>query len=85
MIVNCQFKQDETKGYGGRMYTYTTDLPLKVGDIVRVQVKDSEGIARVAEIEVPEYTLKPNTFHLLKHVIGFAEYEDTLFKPCPWR
>lgn len=79
MIVNCQFKQDETKDYGGRMYTYTTDLPLKVGDIVRVQVKDSEGIARVAEIEVPEYTLKPNTFHLLKHVIGFAEYEDTLF------
>lgn len=79
MIVKCQFKQNETKDYGGKEYTYTTDLPLKVGDIVRVQVKDSEGIARVAEIEVPEYTLKPNTFHLLKHVIGFAEYEDTLF------
>ena len=79
MIVKCQFKQDETKGYGGRMYTYTTDLPLKVGDIVRVQAGDGEGIARVAVTDVPEHTVDANLFRVLKHVIGFAEYEDTLF------
>lgn len=83
MIVKCQFKQDEIKGYGGRMYTYMTDLPLKVGDIVRVPAGDGEGIARVSVIDVPEHTVDANLFRVLKHVIGFADYEDTLFNDKP--
>ena len=80
MIVKCQFKLKSSDGFGGKEYTYLTDLPLKVGDIVRVQAGDSEGIARVSEIDVPEYTIKADLFRVLKHVIGYSDYEDSLFE-----
>ena len=69
MIVKCQFKQNATKDYGGRMYTYTTDLPLKVGDIVRVPAGDGEGIARVTVTDVPEHTVDANLFRVSCSII----------------
>lgn len=78
MIVKCQFKLKSSDGYGGREYTYLTDLPLKVGDIVRVPAGDSEGIARVSEINVPEISVRSDLFPLLKHVIGYSDYDENL-------
>lgn len=78
MIVKCQFKLKSSDGYGGREYTYLTDLPLKVGDIVRVPAGDSEGIAQVSEINVPEISVRSDLFPLLKHVIGYSDYDENL-------
>lgn len=78
MIVKCQFKLKSSDGYGGREYTYLTNLPLKVGDIVRVPAGDSEGIARVSEINVPEISVRSDLFPLLKHVIGYSDYDENL-------
>ena len=78
MLVKCQFKKKGSDEFGGREYTYLTDLPLKVGDIVRVPAGDSEGIARVSEINVPEISVRSDLFPLLKHVIGYSDYDDNL-------
>lgn len=83
MIVKCQFKIKDSDVYGGKEYTYLTDLPVKVGDLVRVPTGSTEGIARVSATDVPEHTISANLFRVLKNVTGFAEYEETLFENGP--
>lgn len=80
MLIKCQFKSQSSKnGYGGRGYTYRCEFPVQEGDIVRVPAGDDIGIARVSEINVKETSVPSNVLPLLKEVIGFADYEDTLF------
>ena len=50
-IVKVQYKQD-IFGYSGREYTYYTDMPLKVGDIVLAPTKYGESRARVSAVNV---------------------------------
>ena len=52
-IVKVQYKQD-IFGYSGREYTYYTDMPLKVGDIVMAPTKHGESRCRVSAINVRE-------------------------------
>lgn len=80
MLVKCQFKSLFAKnGYGEKEYTYRCEFPVQVGDIVKVPAGDSVRTARVSEINVKETSVPSNVLPLLKEVICFASYEDTLF------
>ncbi len=79
MLVQCKFKSKFNDEFAGRAYTYKCDYDAKVGDIVKVPAGSGEGIAKIVEINVLEYSVKSDVFPLLKTVIGPAEYEDSLF------
>ncbi len=53
-LVQVQFKSKYGNDYGGRSYTYVADVPLLVGDIVKVPTANGDSDARVCRIDVPE-------------------------------
>ena len=53
-LVQVQFKSKYSDTYGGRPYTYAADVPLQVGDIVKVPTANGDSDARVCRIDVPE-------------------------------
>lgn len=79
MIINVQFKNKVSPGFGGRKYSYRTDLGVAVGDIVKVPTSGDTGIAKVTDINVPESSVAPHILPLLKTVTEFAEIQ--LFDP----
>ena len=83
MLVSVQFKSRSSGEFTGRKYTYKCDYDAIVGDIVKVPAGAGEGIARITDINVPDYSVKSDVYPLLKTVIGPAEYEDTLFDNDP--
>lgn len=40
--------------FGGKSYSYFTEIQLSVGDIVKAPTKDGTSIARVSRVNVPE-------------------------------
>lgn len=40
--------------FGGKSYSYFTEIQLSVGDIVKAPTKDRTSIARVSRVNVPE-------------------------------
>ncbi len=52
-IVKVQYLTDDDR-LSDRAYTYYSEEPLKVGDIVIVPVRDSTGKAKVSAVGVPE-------------------------------
>ena len=80
MLVSVQFRSRfGDHAWGGQTYTYRCDYDAKVGDLVDVPAGNASKVARIAEIDVPEYSVDPDIFPRLKAVIGPAKYEDTLF------
>jgi len=53
-IVKVQYWSGGFQETGGREYTYYSEDPLKVGDMVLVPVRDTVGKAKVSAIDVPE-------------------------------
>lgn len=53
-IVQVQFKSRYNDTYGGRAYSYAADVPLKVGDLVKVPTANGDGEAKVCRVNVPE-------------------------------
>lgn len=54
MIVQVQFKSRYNDTYGGKAYSYVADIPVKVGDIVKVPTAGGDGEAKVCRVDVPE-------------------------------
>lgn len=79
MIIHVQFKNKVSPGFGGRKYSYRTDLGVAVGDVVKVPTSGGTGIAKVTDINVPESSIAPHILPLLKTVTEFAEIQ--LFDP----
>lgn len=76
-IVCVQFKSRYRDEYGGPAYTYRADVPLYVGDIVKVPTKYGDSEARVSRVGVPESEL---TFHgELRHITEPATVSGGLF------
>lgn len=65
--VQVQFKSRYRDGFGGAAYTYIADVPLAVGDIVKVPTKFGESDARVCRVNVPEDEV-PAFFGELRHI-----------------
>lgn len=77
MIVSAQFKSKKTDAYGGRKYSYFCNIPgVKPGDFVRVPAGDSESVARVAEVNVPESAVDDRIMAVMKSVIAIVEDPD---------
>ena len=53
-ICQVQFKSRYGNTYGGRAYSYVADVPVNVGDVVKVPTYDGYGEAKVCRIDVPE-------------------------------
>ena len=56
-IVSVQFKNRYSGEYGGKKYNYYTEVPLKVGQIVKVNNKYGESKVRVSDVGINEGTL----------------------------
>lgn len=53
-IVLIQFESQRRPGtYNGKEYSYIADVPLAVGDIVKVPTSSGESSARVSRVDVP--------------------------------
>ena len=53
-FVQVNFKSLYSDGYGGRAYTYIADVPLEVGDVVKVPTATGESEAKVIRVNIPE-------------------------------
>lgn len=59
MIVSVIYYDDKLKGYGGREYTYRTELPLQVFQKVFAPTIDGVKKALVVDIDLPESVIDP--------------------------
>ena len=64
-IVQVQFKNRYGEGYGGTNYTYIADVPVSVGDIVKVPTRYGDSEAKVSRVNVPEDEIPPFCGELL--------------------
>lgn len=64
-IVSVKYEDKYTpKTFNGRTYSYYTNINLNVGDIVVAPTKNGDKIARVSEINIPEYKVEMIKFYL---------------------
>lgn len=56
-LIQVQFKSKYADSYGGRPYTYRTESPMNVGDVVTVPTRSGNSEARVCRVDVPESEL----------------------------
>ena len=73
MLAAVKFKSKYSDTFSGRSYTYITDLPLKVGDIVRVPTSHGEGTAQVCDINIPASEVDADVLPHLKAILGIVE------------
>ena len=52
-LVQVQFKNRRGEGFSEKAYTYIADVPLAVGDIVKISTKFGDSEGRVSRIDVP--------------------------------
>lgn len=76
MYVKIIYYNERSHGYGGRGYTYRTELPLKIGDKVLVPVgREQEGKrALVIDIDLPDSEIDPAWADKVKEI---AQYDQT--------
>lgn len=78
-LVQVQFKSRyKPNTFTGTAYTYIADVPVDVGDIVKVPTKFGEGEARVCRVNVPVTEL-PCRVGELKHITEAATPGGGLF------
>jgi len=58
-IVKVRYYSETTGAASGREYSYYTEEPLAVGDLVKVPLKDHVGKAVVTAVGVPEIEIAP--------------------------
>ena len=52
-LVNVKYHNPNTLEYTGRVFSYISDIPVRVGDIVKVPTRQGNKIARVCRTNVP--------------------------------
>ena len=61
MIVKAIYHKPKLNGYGGRAYTFRTNLPLQPGDRVLVPGSEAdEKPAMITEVDLPESVIDPS-------------------------
>lgn len=76
-IVQVQFKNRFSGDYSGNAYTYKADVPVQVGDIVKVPTKFGESEAKVCRVDVPESEIP--AYMELKHITEAATPGGSMF------
>lgn len=79
-IISVKYEDTYTpKTFGGKAYSYYTDIVVYVGDLVIAPTSYGEKIARVSEINIPEEkieSIKPY-LKIIKQKIDKQKYLDT--------
>ena len=58
-IISVKYEDEYIpKTFSGKAYSYYTKIDVAVGDLVIAPARDTEIIARVSEINVPEYKVE---------------------------
>lgn len=72
MIVEVVFRKSGDE-YGGRPYSYETDLDVKPGDIVVCPTTGGLNYAKVIRVDVPREEIDPRYRYQLREIVDFAE------------
>lgn len=74
MIVSVKYRKNGE--YAGRPYSYRTELPLKVGDIVQAPTTGGMKTAKVDRVNVPEEEVPAEWRDTLREILEYAEESD---------
>lgn len=77
-IVSVCFRRKDSEEFGGKAYSYFTELPLSVGDIVKVPTAQGESVAKVHETDIHESKVDERILPLLKTITEYAEESGKL-------
>nr|DAI80060.1 MAG TPA: protein of unknown function (DUF5604) [Caudoviricetes sp.]DAZ54177.1 MAG TPA: protein of unknown function (DUF5604) [Caudoviricetes sp.] len=72
MIVKAMYYKPQMNGYGGRSYTFRTDLPLKAGD--KVLAPGGEGDPKkaiITEVDLPESVIDVRWADRVKYITQY--------------
>ena len=74
MYVRVKYRKEELGGYGGREYTFISDIPVQPHQKVLVESADGDmKQAIVTEINVPETEIDPSWAYKLKKIWWYDE------------
>lgn len=79
-IVSVKYEDNYMpKTFSGRTYNYYTAIPLKVGDLVIAPTQNGYKIARVSQIDIPEYKVEffKSSLKLITDKIDREKYLQT--------
>lgn len=71
MIINVVLRKGEGQ-YGGRPYSYETDLKVKVGDIVICPTFNGLNYGKVERVDVPLEEIDTRWRDSLREIVDFA-------------
>lgn len=72
MYIQVQLRKSGANEYGGRPYTYKTDLPVSIGNIVIAPTVSGLNYGKVVAVNVPYDSLDPAWRDRLKEIVDFA-------------
>lgn len=72
MICNVILRKSGENNYGGRPYSYETDLDLKAGDIVVCPTASGLNYGKVVRVDVPRDEIDPRWRDSLREIVDFA-------------
>ena len=72
MICNVILRKIGANEYGGKPYSYETDLELKVGDIVVCPTASGLNYGKVVRVDVPREEIDPRWRDKLREIVDFA-------------
>ena len=67
-FVQVQFKSQYSDEFRGRAYTYIADVPVAVGDIVKVPTSSGTSEAKVCRVGIPEDEARNGYYGEFKHI-----------------
>lgn len=76
MIVNVELRKTGDNEYGGREYSYVTELPLSVGDIVIAPTFKGPSYARVSRVNLDPESIDPAWRDRLREICDYAPQPD---------
>ena len=76
MIVNVELRKSGDNEYGGKEYSYVTELPLSVGDIVIAPTFKGLSYARVSRVNVDPESIDPAWRDRLREICDYAPQLD---------
>ena len=58
-IISVKYEDNYMpKTFSGKAYSYYTAIPVEVGDLVIAPTQNGDKIARISEINIPEYKVE---------------------------
>lgn len=72
MVCNVILRKSGEDNYGGRPYSYETDLDVKVDDIVVCPTVSGLNYGKVVRVDVPREEIDPRYRYKLREIVDFA-------------